>query len=142
VLTTTGRSLRVLIAGALLALTLIGTVWGQDSAFPFGPFRMYSTRDEPNGRVRSTQIEGVTADGRRLVITGTETALRRAEVEGQMHRFRTHPELLATLAAAYQRRHHGARLKAVEIVVHDYGLDHSRAAKNDKRSVLARWERP
>lgn len=141
-LTTAGRTVRILLTGAVLALILIGTVWGQDNAFPFGPFRMYSTRDNPNGRVRSTQIEGVTTSGRRMVITGTETALRRAEVEGQMQRFRKHPGLLATLADAYQRRHHRARLHAVEIVVHDYGLDHSRAAKNDRRTVLARWVRP
>ena len=137
-----GRSVRVVLAAAVLAFTLIGTLWGQDSAFPFGPFRMYATRDNPDGRVRSTQIEGITAAGRRLVISGTETGLRRAEVEGQLHRFRTHPQLLATLAAAYQRRHHGARLQAVEIVAHDYGLDHSRSARNDRRTVLARWERP
>ena len=141
-LTTAGRTVRIVLTAAVLALVVIGTVWGQDSAFPFGPFRMYATRDEPTGRVRSTQIEGITASGKRLVITGTETALRRAEVEGQMHRFRAHPELLATLATAYQRRHRGARLRAVEIVVHDFGLDRSRDPGHDRRSVLARWDRP
>ncbi|HVX46675.1 MAG TPA: hypothetical protein VHC49_22470 [Mycobacteriales bacterium] len=124
-LTTTGRGLRALIAGAALALTLAGTVWGQDRAFPFGPFRM---ADDP---ARSPRVEGLTSDGRRLVITGG-TGLRAAEVEGQLHRFEAHPQLLGPLADAYQRRHHGTRLVAVEIVA----PDHSRPA------VLARWERP
>jgi hypothetical protein len=125
VLTTTGRGLRLLIAGAVLALTLVGTIWGQDDAFPFGPFRM---NDDP---ARSTRIDGLTGDGRRLDITG-ETALRPAEIEGQLPRLRRHPELLAAFAEDYQRRHPGGRLNSVEIVAPEHG----------RRAVLARWDRP
>ena len=40
----------------VLGLLLAGTVWGDDDAFPFGPFRMYSTRNDPNAPVISTRV--------------------------------------------------------------------------------------
>jgi hypothetical protein len=140
-LSRTARTARLGLAAAVVAVTLFGTVHGQDDWFPFGPFRMYSTRDNPDAPVKSTLMQGVTPAGRRITINGTETGLRRAEVEGQLGRFEQHPELLATIANAYQHRHSGQRLSAIEIVVRDYGLHGGAANGAYTQKLLARWSR-
>lgn len=135
-----GTAWRLAVTGGVLVLVATGTVWGQDSAFPFGPFRMYSTRNDPNAPVVTTQIEAVTVDGgRRITISGTETGLRRAEVEGQLKRFVQEPELLATVAAAYERRHPGDRLARVEVVRRDHPLRAGRATGEERATVLTTW---
>jgi hypothetical protein len=80
---------------------LAGTVWGDDDAFPFGPFRMYSTRNDPNAPVISTRAVGLTAAGEEVRLSGGQVGLRRAEFEGQIDRLREHPELLGLIADAF-----------------------------------------
>ena len=58
-----GRTTRTAAFAVGLALLLAGTAWGQDDHFPFGPFRMYSTADDPDGAVLSTYLQAVDADG-------------------------------------------------------------------------------
>lgn len=137
-----GRWWRLAATTVVLALVLAGTLWGHDSAFPFGPFRMYSTRDDPNAPVVTTQLEGRTAAGEQVTISGTETGLRRAEVEGQLDRFVQDPSLLATVAAAYDRTHPETRLSRVEVVRRAYPLEGGRASGSVHRTVLASWDAP
>ena len=49
-------------AGAVLAALTAGTLVGQDHDFPFGPFRMYATRDDPNGTVVQAVVLARTSD--------------------------------------------------------------------------------
>lgn len=140
-LSRTGKVARLTAAAGVLGVTLAGTLYGQDSWFPFGPFRMYSTRDSPNAPVQSTLMQAITASGKRITITGVETGLRRAEVEGQLTRFERDPKLLQTVADDYQRRHSGTRLAAIEIVRRDYGLHHGAATGHYTQKLLARWSR-
>lgn len=134
-----GGIARLAATAAVLALVLAGTVWGQDSAFPVGPFRMFSTRDDPNAVIRVTRIDGVLAGGARVTITGTETGLRRAEVEGQLARFVADPDLLAAVAAAYARRHPDApALARIEIVQREHLLTDGRA-NGYRDTILAGW---
>jgi hypothetical protein len=140
-LSMTGKVARLTAVVGVLGITLAGTIHGQDSWFPFGPFRMYSTRDSPNAPVKSTLMQGITAAGKRITITGVETGLRRAEVEGQLGRFEHDPELLQTVADDYQRRHSGTSLEAIEIVNRDYGLRGGAATGHYTQTLLARWSR-
>jgi hypothetical protein len=140
-LSSAGKVTRLGIAAAVVVVTVLGTVHGQDNWFPFGPFRMYSTRDNPNAPVKSTLMQGITPTGKRITINGTETGLRRAEVEGQLGRFERNPALLATIADAYQQRHDGATLSAIEIVVRNYGLHGGAATGHYTQKLLARWSR-
>ena len=96
-LSPTGRRVRLAATGVVLALLLGGTLWGNDSEFPFGPFRMYSTRADPDRPVVSTSVVGVTADGDEVRLSGGEVGLRRAEFEGQLDRLTEQPELLGLL---------------------------------------------
>ncbi|HEY9473828.1 MAG TPA: hypothetical protein VIS06_08250 [Mycobacteriales bacterium] len=136
------RVWRLTATGLGLALVFTGTVWGQDSDFPFGPFRMYSTRDSPDAPVVTTQIEATTVSGRHLTISGPQTGLRRAEVEGQLGRFVADPALLGSLAVAYQRHHPDDPLVRIEIVRHDYPLRQGQATGVERTTVLASWSRP
>jgi hypothetical protein len=122
-LTPAGRRGRLAAVVVVLALLLAGTVWGDDDAFPFGPFRMYSTRNDPNTPVISTRVVGLTAAGEEVRLSGGQVGLRRAEFEGQLDRVRKHPELLGLLADAFADAHPDApELMGVEVVHRKYEL--------------------
>lgn len=104
-----GRRVRTASFVAGVALLASGTAWGQDDHFPFGPFRMYSTADDPNGVVRSTYLWAVDAEGAVVErVAERHVGLRRAEYEGQLDRLVRDPQLLADLAGTFRRRHPGA----------------------------------
>ncbi|MCU1689459.1 MAG: hypothetical protein JWN20_1387 [Jatrophihabitantaceae bacterium] len=89
-------------AAALAAALLLGTtLFGQDSDFPFAPFRMYATRDDPNGVIRILAVEAVAPDGAVTDVTDAHGAPRRAELEGRIDALREDPGLLASLAPLY-----------------------------------------
>ncbi|WP_369135588.1 hypothetical protein [Modestobacter sp. I12A-02662] len=122
-LRTTGRRVRLAATTVVLALILAGTVWGTDDDFPFGPFKMYSTRADPDTPVVSTRVVGLTALGEEVRLSGGQVGLRRAEFEGQLPRIVEHPELLGLLADSYAERHPGAEeLVEVQVVLRRFGL--------------------
>jgi hypothetical protein len=117
------RIARLVAAVAVLAVVLAGTVWGDDDAFPFGPFRMYSTRADPNAPVISTRVVGLTAAGEEIRLSGGQTGLRRAEFEGQLPRIEADPELLGLLADSYAEKNPGAaELVEVQMVQRHFEL--------------------
>jgi hypothetical protein len=142
VLTQAGRRARVAATAVVVALLVLGTLVGQDDAFPFGPFRMYSTRDDPNGLVISTRVEAVDSTGRVLVVPDTATGMRRAEIEGQVGRFRDDPALLAALSRAHDRLHPGEpSYEQVRVVEKRYQLHDSRPSGIATERVVASWSR-
>jgi hypothetical protein len=142
VLTATGRRLRLGVSAVVFGLLIAGTVAGQDDAFPFGPLRMYSTRDDPDGLVVSTRVEAVDTTGRVLVVPDTATGLRRAEIEGQVRRFRADPALLAEISRAHDRLHPDQpSYDAVRVVERRYRLRDSRPTGDQTEQVVAQWHR-
>ncbi|HEY3715779.1 MAG TPA: hypothetical protein VGL39_14735 [Jatrophihabitantaceae bacterium] len=124
------RSIAVRLAAvaACLALVFAGTLYGQDDDFPFGPFRMYSTRDNPNGEVRELRVQLLLASGGVLDVTNASGAPRRAELEGRIGDLTTHPGELAKLALLYAAHGHGqARTLRLIWLVHP--LRHGRSAR-------------
>lgn len=91
----------VVVSGALL----VGTFWGNDHHFPFGPFRMYSIANRLDGRIRSALVEVRIEGGSEWVQARTpaDLGMKRAEIEGQLTRFVADPGLLRHLATAYER---------------------------------------
>lgn len=143
VLSAAGRRGRLAVTVLLAALTLAGTFVGQDDDFPFGPFRMYSTRDDPDGVVVSTRVEAVAPDGRVLVVDERSTGLRRAEVEGQVQRFRADPELLGALSRAHDRlRPDEPPYAEVRVVERRYVLRDSRPTGEQHERLVTSWRRP
>lgn len=113
------------IGGTLVMLAgLIATsLWGGDDYFPFVPFKMYSFTHEADGWAHITRLELVNAEGERFEIDDEATGLRKAEVEGQLTRFREDPELLALVAEAYGDAHPGEpEIVTVEIRIKSYEL--------------------
>ena len=142
-LSTAGRRARVAVTVALAAATLAGTFVGTDDDFPFGPFRMYSTRDDPNGTVISTRVEAVDTAGQVRVVDERSTGLKRAEVEGQVGRFVAEPALLGALSRAHARlRPEEPRLVEVRVVEQVYRLRDSRPTGEDVERVVVRWRAP
>ena len=142
-LSDTGRRVRVPVTLLLAVLTLAGTAVGQDDDFPFGPFRMYSTRDDPDGTVVSTRVEARDATGRLRTVDERSTGLRRAEVEGQVRRFVADPELLGALSRAHERlRPDEAPFTEVRVVERVYQLRDSRPTGEQTERVVVVWRAP
>ncbi|MGC9667911.1 hypothetical protein ACNTMW_15310 [Planosporangium sp. 12N6] len=117
-LTQRGRRWRMVATLTVAGLLLAGTVAGSDDDFPFGPFRMYASADNPDAPVADTRIEAIDTAGNRRTLTETDTGIRRAEIEGQLDRFAANPSRLSTVARAYQRRNPGAApLVRISVVV-------------------------
>lgn len=109
----TGRWTRLTVSALVCLGLLWGTFWGQDDAFPIGPFRMYSTRQRLDGRVSWYEVRRVAADGTETLVSGSALGMRRAEIEGQRPRLVDDPELLCLVATASSP---GAEIVEVRLV--------------------------
>jgi hypothetical protein len=135
-----GRTIRVAVTALGALLLLIGTLWGQDDDFPFGPFRMYSTAPDPDADAPDTQLEGVDTTGRTIELNESNSGLRRAEIEGQQQQYVDDPSRLQQVAIAYADKSPGAPpLTTVEIVVHWVGIEHARPTGESHDEVVAHW---
>jgi hypothetical protein len=119
------RSVRMIATAVAAAALLGGTLFGQDSDFPFGPFRMYATRDDPNGVVRILEVQLVDADGSLVDVTDAPGAPRRAELEGRIADLRSNPALVSALVPSYIAGHPDA--VQLRLVWQDYRLRDGRA---------------
>lgn len=142
-LSATGRRVRAAGFLAGLALLLAGSAWGQDDHFPFGPFRMYATADDPDGRVLSTYLRAVDADGVVVPRVGEQQiGMRRAEYEGQLSRIVAEPAILGDLAETFSRRHpDAAPWLEVSVVQTAYTLVDG-VPTGRTSEVLATWTAP
>ena len=131
-----------MIATAIAAAILLaGTLFGQDSDFPFGPFRMYSTRADPDAPVVSTRVVGLTGAGAEIRLSGGQVGLRRAEFEGQLPRIEAHPELLGLLADSFAAKHpHAQELVEVQVVERRYELSGGKPTDAFSDTVLVGYD--
>ena len=103
-LTPRSRSWRLAVSAVVVVLLAVGTFWGSDDDFPFGPLRMYATSTSPNGRVGLTAVWGTTVTGEDVKISPGALGMRNAELEGQLPRLVDNPHLLGALARTYHER--------------------------------------
>jgi hypothetical protein len=133
---------RVVVTLAVTGLVFATTVWGADDFFPFAPFKMYSFSHELDGWANSTRVEAVNEEGERFTLTEAATGFRRAEVEGQLPRFRDDPELLRYLAEAYENTNpEKPEIVTVEIIVRSYRLENGERTGEVTETVEASWDR-
>lgn len=141
-MTTTGRLVRGLATVVAVTLLVAGTVWGHDDHFPFGPFKMFAGAAQVDGAVGGIELWGTTSSGREERIGADEVGLRRAELEGQVSRFRQDPSLLRHLADSYDQRHPGGvRLVEVRMVDRIHHLSDRRVTGVEEH-LVAHWQRP
>jgi hypothetical protein len=142
-LTLRGRWIRVAFTAAAAVLLLLGTFWGQDDDFPFGPFRMYSTAPDPNAAAKDTRVEGVDVAGKVVPLTESNSGIRRAEIEGQQVAYVADPARLREVADAYAERNPAApALHEVRLVIRWHGVRHSRPTGTWTDQVIADWIAP
>ena len=142
-LSTRGRAVRVAVTALGALLLLLGTLWGQDDDFPFGPFRMYSTAPDPNADAPDTRVEGVDTTGRTIVLTEANSGLRRAEIEGQQAAYVADPTRLRQVAVAYAEKSPAAApLTTVRIVIRWEGIEHARPTGTSRDETIATWTAP
>jgi hypothetical protein len=142
-LSTRGRAARVAVTALGVLLLLLGTLWGQDDDFPFGPFRMYSTAPGPDADAPDTRVEGVDTAGRTVVLTEANSGLRRAEIEGQQQAYVADPGRLRQVATAYaEKSPDAAPLRTVRIVIRWVGIEDSRPTGTSRDEVIATWTAP
>lgn len=139
-LTRRGRLVRLVATALGAALLLAGSIWGDDDHFPFGPFRMYASAVDPDAPTIDTRLEGTTADGETLLLDEYNTGLRRAEIEGQLERFRADPGLLGAVAEAYARRNPDAPpLREVRIVIRWHEVRDFQPTGRSREELVASW---
>lgn len=125
----------------VVTLAIVATTfWGSDDFFPFAPFRMYAFSNSLDGQVNSAYLEAVNSDGARFRLTENAIGMRRAEMEGQMARFRESPADLGFIADAYESANPDRpQLIQVDIVVRRYQLEGGKPTGEETETVEATW---
>lgn len=136
------RRRRSVATSVVVALLLGGSAVGTDDWFPVGPFRMFTNRANPSGRVRVVTVEAVDAAGRARTIRPGDVGLRHAELEGQLARFSAEPPLLGAVAEAYASVHPDrAPLVSLELRERVRRLEDDVLSDEVQERTVARWER-
>lgn len=137
-----GRVVRIAISLVLTGLVVATTIWGSDDFFPFTPFRMYAFSADLDSSTGSTRVEAVDAAGERFKLTEGNTGFRRAEVEGQLNRFREDPSLLRFLAQAYENANPEApEIITVEVIIRRYDMEDGYPTGEVTETVEVTWTR-
>ncbi|WP_106849548.1 hypothetical protein [Blastococcus sp. Marseille-P5729] len=138
-----GVATRLALSSLALLLLLYGTFFGSDSDFPFGPFRMYATRNAPDGTVNSLRLEGVTSQGETVPISAGSLGLRRAELEGSLPRMKDEPELMEEMAQRYAVNNPDLpQLVELQVVVRVYQLRDGKETGEYEDRIEAVWKQP
>jgi len=100
------KRIRLLLSGVVILLLLWGTFFGDDDNFPFGPFRMYSTKQELDGEVRAIEMYARDESGEWTRLGFSAFGTRPADIEGQLGKLAEPPErILGWMVEAYENIH-------------------------------------
>jgi hypothetical protein len=139
-LTRRGKLARIAATLAMVIALGATSLWGTDDLFPFAPFKMYSHAHDPDGWANSTSLVLTDATGRSFPIGDNDTGFRRAELEGQLGRFREDPALLALVAGAYEDAHPGSpEIVAAEVRIVHYELRDGERTGAERLEIAATW---
>lgn len=142
-LSRTGVLTRLVLATIALLLLLYGTFFGSDADFPFGPFRMYATRNAPDGTVNSLRLEAVNAQNELIGVSAGSVGLRRAELEGSLPRMKNDPALMAEIVERYADNNPGKPpLIELHVVVRVMELKAGKETGTYADHIEAVWKQP
>jgi len=137
-----------LVALLLVVATLFlaGTAVGEDSWWPFGPWRMFATSTAPSGSIYSLRIEVQHADDptwQLAALNPSSVGLNRAEVEGRIPQMTADPTILGTLARSHTRlRPDEPAWTAVRVVRSEVLLSDGKPTGRVKETPLVEWTTP
>jgi hypothetical protein len=136
-----GRQTRLAVTAAMLGLLVLTALAGVDDHFPFAPFRMFATTDSWDEPISIARAEVVDGTGARIELTERNSGVRRAEVEGQLDRFRAEPALLRRLSDAYVAHNPGAaRLTGVRVLLRHHEIGRRGPTGRYTDEVVATWQ--
>jgi hypothetical protein len=137
------KTLLALLLAGLSALFLAGTVRGDDTWWPFGPWRMFATSTAPSGAVVAMRIEVMAGDDaiwRPAPLSVRSVGLTRAEVEGRVPRITADPAMLGTLARSHARLRPGdPPWRAVRVVREETVLADGSPTGEIRSTTVASW---
>lgn len=138
------KAWRAAVVLALTALFGAGTIVGDDHWWPFGPWRMFSTSQQPTGAVWSTGIEVQTAaapgEWVPAPLTPENVGLNRAEIEGRIPQIQQDPSRLGTLARSHAAlRPEAPAWTALRVVRRQLVIVDRRPTGEERVEVLAEW---
>jgi hypothetical protein len=116
------KSWRVLLLATLTVLFVAGSIKGNDTAWPFGPWRMFATSQASTGAVWAFEIQAETTDGQwfNAPLSPSNVGLNRAEIEGRIPQITANPAMLGTLAVSHSRlRPHQPAWIGVRVIRND-----------------------
>ena len=130
----------------LVTLFLAGTAVGEDSWWPFGPWRMFANSTAPSGSIYSLRIEVQRADDptwQLAPLNPSSVGLNRAEVEGRIPQMTANPKILGTLAHSHSRlRPDEPDWTAVRVVRSEVLLNDGTPTGKVKETPLVEWVAP
>jgi hypothetical protein len=135
----TGRAVRLVLAGVFFVAVLAGSIWGDDIDFPFGPFRMYASSEAVDGPVSQYVLRGRVAERAETDLAPGDFGVRPAELEGRLGELTADCGLLGQLILAYDRRHPaGPPLVELSLVRRIQPLDGGRPSSPTRDETVAR----
>ena len=112
--------------------------------FPLGSLTQYATAKDLNGEVNSTCLEAQFPgddEPRRLGFNAATVGIERGDIESQIDRVVTHPELLQTLADSYERLHPDEPKPETMILCRSVTqLKNGHSVGEPQHKILATWE--
>lgn len=130
-------------AVAFVILTC-GQFLNTNDFFPLGSLTQYATAKDLNGTVNSTCIAAEFPgedEPRRLGFNTATVGIERGDIESQIDRVVTHPELLQTLADSYVRLHPDEPKPETMILCRTVTqLENGRSVGEPEIKTLATWE--
>lgn len=138
-----GKQIRYVLVLVLAALLLWGTFFGDDDNFPFGPFRMYSTKQELDGEVRAIEMYAQDSSGEWTRLGFAAFGTRPADIEGQLGKLAEPPErILGWMVEAYENIHEEPfPYEVLELRQRTYDLEDGRSV-GESVEVLGALELP
>ncbi|GAA1869002.1 hypothetical protein [Brevibacterium marinum] len=128
---------------ALIILTC-GQFLNTNDFFPLGSLTQYATAKDLNGEVNSTCIEAQFPgedEPRRLGFNTDTVGIERGDIESQLDRVISHPELLQTMADSYERLHPDDPNPETMILCRTVTqLENGQSVGEPAHKILATWE--
>ena len=132
----------MLLLAGLSVLFVAGSVKGNDTAWPFGPWRMFATSQATTGAVWAFEIQAETTQGQwfNAPLSPSNVGLNRAEIEGRIPQITSDPSMLGTLAVSHSKlRPHEPAWVGVRVIRNDTVIVDRKPTGQVVTIVIATW---